>query len=790
MKEITGWLFDLYAHPQQGMVLWLVGEDGKPYCFHQDFETSFYAGGPAARLHELGFCLRAKYSVEEVKFERVKKEDLFAGPQDGMGVRVANPSIYKRVFREANEHFPDLIYSDVDIPITVRYAAAYNVFMMARCMVSAEPDGKLISIHALDVPEELEPRLPKLRILSLRPESDPAHATPKYLIIRFGKFYLRAPFDRPRELLGFLNSILSTYDPDVIQTHFGDAWLFPRLEELSKATGIPFNPNRDPSMPVLRRKEVSFFNYGQAHYRSPQVHLRGRWHVDVQNCMTYNQYHLLGAIEQVRLSSLPLQEVARRSPGAAIAAMQDLTAIRRGVLVPYQRQKGEIPKTYNQLVRADRGGLVFQPTPGIFQNVVILDFSSMMASIMIEFNVSPETVVNIQEEGDGFEIPELGVKISSRPGLVPETLKPMRDKRLALKRLLRTLDKNDPRYDRTRNLYKSAADGIKWLTVVCYGRLGFANSRFGLINAHEVVSYLSRKVITHARAVAEARGFEVLHLYVDSLFVSKPDASAGDFPQPRENAGRNTADFQALAEEIERETHLPMDFDGIIYPWFAFLGSRENPNRSVANRFYGLSPDGEHKIRGIALRRRDTPRFVANAQMQVLEILAKETDLTKLTLLLPEVLASVREQFNALKNREVPLEELVVRQTLSREINEYTHSATSAIAARQLQAHGKTLKRGQQIRFIYIARGPGVHAWDLPISPDPSSIDVPRYKELALRAVHEVLRPLGVTEKTLRDWLLSKAGYITQPGVLASFDKTKLALPIFNDLEHLRVNSI
>ena len=142
--------------------------------------------------------------------------------------------------------------------------------------------------------------------------------------------------------------------------------------------------------------------------------------------------------------------------------------------------------------------------------------------------------------------------------------------------------------------------------------LGFANSRFGLINAHEVVSYLSRKVITESRSIAEAKGFDVLHLYVDSLFVSKPDAS--------------DADFQDLAEEIERETHLPMDFDGTIYPWFAFLGTRENPNRSVANRFYGLSPDGEHKIRGIALRRRDTPHFAANTQMQVLEILAKETD--------------------------------------------------------------------------------------------------------------------------------------------------------------------
>jgi DNA polymerase elongation subunit (family B) len=331
----------------------------------------------------------------------------------------------------------------------------------------------------------------------------------EYLVAKFGKSFVRLPFERPRELLHILNSILDSFDPDVIHTHYGDGWLFPRLLELSQETGIPFNPNRDSSMPVLRRKEVTFFNYGHAHYRASQVHLRGRWHVDVQNCMTYNQYRLLGAIEQTRFSSLPLQEVARRSPGAAISAMQVLTALKNGTLIPYQRQKGEIPKNFNQLFRAARGGLVFQPTPGIFQNVAVLDFSSKMASIMIKYNVSPETVVDIQQAGEGFEIPELGVKVLSRPGLVPQALKPMRDKRLALKQQLKSMDKNDPRYRTSRHRYrllvnwtnkKAVADSLKWLTVVCYGRLGFANSVFGRINSHEVVSYLSRKMITKGQA--------------------------------------------------------------------------------------------------------------------------------------------------------------------------------------------------------------------------------------------------------------------------------------------------
>ena len=303
------------------------------------------------------------------------------------------------------------------------------------------------------------------------------------------------------ELLALLRGILETYDPDVLLTHFGDTWLFNHLAEASRKTGMPLNPNRDASLPVLRRKEVSFFNYGRAHYRGQQVHLRGRWHIDYRNGMTFTDYGLRGAIEETRMTGLPVQEAARRSPGAGIATLQTITAMHRDVLIPYQHQKGEIPKSYNQMVKSDRGGLILQPPVGIFPDVAILDFSSMMASIMIEFNVSPETVG--AEEPQALELQELGVKVGTRPGLMPTALRPLRDKRLTLKRLLKTLNNEDPRQRSMRRRYKAVVDALKWLTVVAYGRLGFANSTFGRINAHEVVSYLSRKVVTRAKLTAE-----------------------------------------------------------------------------------------------------------------------------------------------------------------------------------------------------------------------------------------------------------------------------------------------
>ncbi len=739
MTQYTGWLFDIYARPDHGMVLWLVGEDGKPYCFHQDFEMVFYASGSPARLRDLWRHVEAR----KVPLQYTQREDLFAGTQDVLEVRVPAPDLYARFFRHISASFPDLTFYDADIPLPLRFVAAHDVFMMARCTVAAQPDGTLMSIAASDAPSELDPRLPSFRKLSLGPDMDPRRATPRRLLLRYDGFHIRASLDKPHEIVLLLKHILSTYDPDVIETRFGDTWLFSYLEEAAKKSGIFFNPNRDASVPVLRRKEISFFNYGRAHYRGPQIHLRGRWHIDSENCMTYGDYGLLGAIEETRMTGLPVQEAARRSPGAGIAALQTVTAMRRGVLIPYQSQKGEIAKSYSQLVKADRGGLIIQPPAGLFANVAILDFSSMMASIMIAYNVSPETAGS--NEPDAFDLPELGIKIGTREGLMPCALRPLRDKRLALKRLLKSLDKDDARTRALRRRYKAVVDALKWLTVVAYGRLGFANSTFGRINSHEVVSYLSRRVVTRAKMVAEASGFRVLHLYVDSLFVSRRDASPHD--------------FEMLAKAIEDDTRLPIELQKV-YPWFAFLASRENASISVANRFYGLSADGDHKIRGIALRRSDTPRFVAGIQMEILNILAKETDPGKLPGRLPEILEMIREKLASLKEGKVPPRQLVVTQTLSRELNEYSYFSPAAIAAKQLQSRGKTIKMGQRVQFIYIAPGPGVRAWDLPVPLDARSIDAAQYKKLVLRAAQEVLQPLGVTEKLLQTWLSSPASYV------------------------------
>src|SRR5688500_18422906 len=295
MKEYTGWLFDLYAQ-KDGIVVWLVGKDNRPRSFTQSFSIKFYVSGRVHRLRQLWKFLREKEKL--IKLDYIQRKDLHEGIKNVVEVTVLSPSLFDELFREVNQLFSDLLYYDTDIPLILRYAAEFGVFPLGLCKVEVKQGWKISRITPLDTPWELDPKLPDLRVLEIRPDSNPFHATPQYVRVQFGHFNYKLPLDDPRQLLFSLNAILRRFDPDVILTSYGDPWLFSYLEKVSAETKIPFNHNRHLLQTVHRKEEISFVNYGQAHYRGEQVQLFGRWHGDDQNCMTYGDYGLMGAIQQ------------------------------------------------------------------------------------------------------------------------------------------------------------------------------------------------------------------------------------------------------------------------------------------------------------------------------------------------------------------------------------------------------------------------------------------------------------------------------------------------------------
>jgi len=754
-RVISGWLLDLYAGHSDGLNVWLIEDDledeentpsPKRVCLRQSFPITFYAAGPDARLRQLWRYLESQ--PIPVELGREQRRDLFQPqPVAVLAVHLTNPIHQPRLFARLSAAFPDLNYYNADITLPLRHAARYNTFPLARVQVSIDQEGTIQTIEALDSAWDIDPQLPLLRIMRLQPDVDPHHAPPRWIHVQAGSKRYRFSLKHPRPLLINLAAVLRRHDPDLLLTGWGDTWLLPHLLELSQKLGLPLPLNRDPGRGVAQQPERSYHAYGQVIHRGRQMLLFGRWHLDMYNAMLYHDYDLHGVLESARVSATPVQKAARLSPGSGISAMQVVTALRHDVLVPWRKQQAETLKSALELIRADQGGLVYQPLTGLHRDVAEIDFISMYPSIMANFNISPETTGKTLPNAQ--RVPELDQWITQdEPGLIPLTLKPLVDKRIKLKGRLADISKNDPR----RRVYKARATAHKWLLVTCFGYLGYKNARFGRIEAHQAVTAYGRECLLRAKEAAEEAGFTVLHMYVDGLWVQRPGCN-----DPR--------DVDSLLKEINERTGLSIALEGI-YRWVAFLPSRVNPRWAVPNRYFGVFQDGSIKKRGIAARRRDAPPFVAESQLAILELLARAEDAGQLPGLLPEILHFLRAQLNKLRRGRVPVEELLVTQKLSRELEEYRVPSPAARAAIQLAAIGKRLRPGQHIRFLYILGKTGVHAWDLPTPPNPAALDLNRYQTLLIRAASEILQPIGVSEATLETWLLSNAAYGAPPGFL------------------------
>lgn len=760
------WLLDLYAAPT-GARLWFLCEDGARRSLDLAFPVTFYAAGPDARLRALWRTCRSHPAVLELA--RQVHRDLFAGPVTVLAITAANPAGQRALFYTARRQFPELTWYDADVPLPLRCAARYDVFPLARCRIDFAAD-RLLSLIPVDSPWDLHPEAPPLRILHLEPDSDPARRDPGCLIAhsqdpaRCPPACLTARLQAPappgaaapggiripletetpaqvRRLLVSLAALLRRADPDLLVVPFGDTWLLPLLLELSEQAGLPLPLNRDPDRPVEQREELSYHAYGQIVYRGRQVHLFGRLHVDPQNAMLYGEYGLEGAFESARLTGLGLQDAARKSPGAGISAMQIVTALRDGILVPHEKQQAETPKSALDLIHADRGGLVYPPIPGLHRHVAEIDFVSLYPALMVHHNISPE--VSAAE------------RLERASGLVPRTLAPLLAKRVALKQRLLTL----PAWHPDRRLFKARASAQKWLLVTCFGYLGYKNARFGRIEAHEAVTETGREALLTAKEAAEDAGCRALHLYVDGLWVQREGL-------------HGPADVAPLLDEIAHRTGLPIALEGI-YDWIAFLPSRVDARLAVPNRYFGRFQSGEIKMRGIAARRRDTPPFIKEAQLALIEALP--ADPGRLGDALPGILADLRRRLAELRAGRVPLEMLVTAQRLSRVLTAYRTPSPAARAALQLEAAGKYSQPGMRVRFIYTRGLPGVWAWNLPDACPPQQVDRARYAELLLRAAAEALGPFGIPEDTLRNWLVGGADFLAAPGIVP----TRAALPMF-----------
>jgi DNA polymerase-2 len=732
-----GWLFDVYP-TRTTMVVWLYQDDGTLRRLEDPFRPCLYAHGRSRDLQELARAVGRTGSG--ARWYRCRRREFWSGAVvEVLAVEVADYRILPRLLRRLPVYEDHLTFFNCDLPLPQYYLYCRSLFPFGQCV--AEYDGQTITrIRSCESPAAMAYPLPSLRTLELNLAQDPLIPLQRgnALVVTIdGRSYEFTTHD-PVELLQGLNGFLTRHDPDLILTDHGDTAILPQLLRLARRYRVPLALDREPT-PVERRITTegrSFFTYGRMIYHPPDYPLYGRWHIDRAHSFVYQETGIEGMVELARLAKLPVQRLARASIGTILTSMQLDLAVRRRLLIPWRKGEPERWKTADLLLKVDKGGLIFQPLLGAFEDVVELDYSAMYPTIMVRHNVSAETL--FCRCCNNPVVPEAGYSICTRrEGLIPALLRPLVERRTAYKTRLK--DENLDAALAAR--YEACQRALKWIGVTCFGYLGYRNARFGRIESHEAVTAFGRDKLLQAKEISEAHGYELLHALTDSVWIRK--------------SGMTDAEITDLCAEITRVTGVTMSVEGR-YRWLVFLPSKVRSQLAVANRYFGVFTNGTLKARGLAYRRHDVPVFIQATQLAMLGGLAEAEDLAGLQARIPRALEVLRETWALLATGRIPLLQLLMSKTVSRPADGYVVETQTALALKQLDDGGIRLHPGERVRYLIRQAGSPnteerVRAFPC-LSPD-DGVDVAQYQAMLLDAALELLVPFGYDKVRLRGTL-------------------------------------
>jgi DNA polymerase I len=146
-------------------------------------------------------------------------------------------------------------------------------------------------------------------------------------------------------------------------------------------------------------------------------------------------------------------------------------------------------------------------------------------------------------------------------------------------------------------------------------------------------------------------------------------------------------------------------------------------------------------IKGLTGKKRNTPLFLQEAFMQMIDILRQVRDPDGFELAKDQIFKLAREKLTMLERREFAVEELAIRVQLTKNIEAYTKTTPQHVkAAKQLQKAGQEVKAGDIIAFVKTT-GNNVKPVE---QATPQDIDTSKYKDLVKSTFEQVLDALGI----------------------------------------------
>lgn len=359
-----------------------------------------------------------------------------------------------------------------------------------------------------------------------------------------------------------------------------------------------------------------------------------------------------------------------------------------------------------QTTEHSAGGYVMDPKPGIYDDVVVLDFKSLYPTIIQTFKIDPLSRLLADEN----TIETLnGYKFSGTDHILPEFIDHLMEQRNIAKQ------KKD----------KQLSQAIKILMNSFYGVMGSYGCRFYHPHLPTAITGTGHRLLLGSKDYLEQFGYEVVYGDTDSLFVKlrEDEGTNAEYYGKKIAEGLNKFWSEKISNEYGLKSHLEIEFEKF-YRKFVLTPARGSES-GAKKRYAGLLVvDGEEKLEFIGME------FVRSDWTK----LAKEfqTELYTRIFSNEEVDDWVRAFVNKLKNGEFD-DKLVYKKRLRKDVEEYTKNVPQHVkAARMLPESGGT------VYYVITKRGP------IPIELKHNDIDHQHYIDKQLKPIADsVLVLLG-----------------------------------------------
>ena len=642
------WILDS-AYRNGGVDLWI--RDRTVRKVHHDYKPPFLIHIPDLTAHHgMIDVLEERYAAEECTIRTI------FGDLPGYSV-CAGRDVAEAIEQQAQF---DVQLFNVDVRRDQRFMAEHGIFPCG-----AEGDSRF----SWEFPHDLN-------IIEIQIHDNPALSS-RCSDVEVIHGCTERLSGQTKNVLFDLFALIGALDPDVILMPGADTWM-PKIQKQAQKYGLDMSFSRNRKYRQMDSR--SYWSYGRMEHKVSALIPDGRILIDTEQSFVYEEGGLDGVLMAARLSGLSPNLVSRFTPGTLISSYEVYEALRKGIAVPFRKSDPEMIRHITALQAADRGGMMLQPVPGIYENVEEIDFTSMYPAIIVRSNLSPETIGHPDQRG-----------------FLPTALEPLLELRINTKKLKKT----DPRLTGIDSI-------LKWMLVTCFGYTGYKNAKFGRIEVHERITGRSRDILLQTKDIAEEMGFYVLHGIVDCLWVQG-------------------SPVDALKAHVEHKTGLRSEVEH--FDWIVFEPLSDG--FGAYNRYFGRLEGGSVKVRGIAARRHDTPEFVRLMQGRMLKSMARAKSIAELKGMKGEIRNIFWDSKKSLPIADV--KKMVIHRRISRLT--YAHRCLEGAAVQAYHDHGIEIAPGMKIG--YVVRDARRYAVDT--EWDATVFDLWYYQNLLEKAYEEIV---------------------------------------------------